>query len=261
METSQAVVAIDGPSGSGKSSTSRGVGAALGLEYLDTGAMYRAMAWYMLERGVDVDDPPAVAAHVDEPELRVTTDPAAPGIWVGEADVAEAIRGQAVTAAVSPVAAVPEVRRRLVELQRAVVAGARERGHGIVVEGRDIGTVVLPDATAKIFLTADSQARAARRALEDAVRAGAGAGAGAEAGTNEGAAAGAGQSGAGAGPADDANLAAAAASLAARDAIDSGRAVSPLRRADGAVQVDGTFLTLEQVIETVVGIVREACAA
>ena len=172
MDTSRAVVAIDGPSGSGKSSTSRGVARALGLDYLDTGAMYRAMAWYMLDRGVDVADPAAVAALADQPTLASTTDPDAPTIAVDGVDVSEPIRGEAVTGAVSPVAAVPEVRARLVELQRAVVAASLADGRGIVVEGRDIGTVVLPDATAKIFLTADPEARAARRALEDAGRAG-----------------------------------------------------------------------------------------
>lgn len=235
MESHQAVVAIDGPSGSGKSSTSRGVARALGLDYLDTGAMYRAMAWYMLQRGVDVHDPHAVAARACEPTLAATTDPDAPAITVDGVDVSGPIRGPEVTAAVSPVAAVPEVRACLVALQRRAVAAAQAVGRGIVVEGRDIGSVVLPDATAKIFLTADPEARARRRALEDA-----------------------GRIGADAPPAE--RVAATAASLAARDAIDSGRAISPLREADGAVHVDGTDFTLPEVIDMIVGIVREACA-
>ncbi len=235
MDANRAVVAIDGPSGSGKSSTSRGVARALGLDYLDTGAMYRAMAWYMLDRGVDIKDPAAIAAHAGEPSLTSTVDPDAPTIVVDGADVSEPIRGEAVTGAVSPVAAVPEVRTRLVALQRAAVEAAQAAGRGIVVEGRDIGTVVLPDAAAKIYLTADPEARAARRALQDADRAGQ-----------------VQQSAAG-------DLAATAASLAARDAIDSGRAVSPLRAADGAVHVDGTYLTLDEVIDVVVGVVRSAC--
>ena len=235
METSLATVAIDGPSGSGKSSTSRGVARALGLAYLDTGAMYRAMAWYLLDRGVDVADPDAVAAHADEPILTSTTDPLAPGIAVDGADVSEAIRSEQVTAAVSPVATVPAVRARLVALQRAAVAEALAGGPGIVVEGRDIGSVVLPDATAKIYLTADPAARAARRALEDAGRAGQEV------------------------PAEG-DVAATAASLAERDRIDSSRSVSPLAMADGAVHVDGTHLTLQQVIDAVVGIVRAAQA-
>ncbi len=234
MDANTAVVAIDGPSGSGKSSTSRGVARALGLDYLDTGAMYRAMAWYMLDRGVDITDPAAIAARADEPTLTSTIDPDAPTIAVDARDVSEAIRGEAVTGAVSPVAAVPEIRTRLVALQRAVVEAAQAAGRGIVVEGRDIGTVVLPDATAKIYLTADAEARAARRALQDADR-----------------------EGLAQQPATG-DLAATAASLAARDAIDSGRAVSPLRAADGAVHVDGTYLTLVEVIDMIVGIVRAA---
>jgi CMP/dCMP kinase len=235
VESSQAVVAIDGPSGSGKSSTSRGVARALGLDYLDTGAMYRAMAWYMLEQGVEVSDPVAVGARAGDPVLTSTTDPGSPTISVDGVDVSEPIRGEAVTAAVSPVAAVPQVRARLVALQREAVTDAQASGRGIVVEGRDIGSVVLPDATAKIYLTADASARAARRALEDAGRAGA-----------ESPAAG--------------DIEATAASLAERDRIDSGRAVSPLTMAEGAVHVDGTYLTLQEVIDAVVRIVREAAA-
>lgn len=229
-------MAIDGPSGSGKSSTSRGVARVLGLDYLDTGAMYRAMAWYVLDRGLEVSDPSAVAAAASRPVLHSTTDPADPTISVDGVDVSAPIRGEAVTAAVSPVAAVPQVRERLVALQREVVRKSLADGRGIVVEGRDIGSVVLPDATAKIYLTADAQARAARRALEDAGRSGA---------TSPAAG----------------DVAATAASLAARDAIDSGRAVSPLRRADGAVEVDGTYMTLDEVIATIVEIVEEAAAS
>jgi cytidylate kinase len=235
VETSQAIVAIDGPSGSGKSSTSKGVARALGLAYLDTGAMYRAMAWYMLEHQVDLTDRAAIAARAHEPTIALAIDPDRPEIAVDGVDVTELIRGAAVTGAVSPVAAVPEIRARLVELQQAAVSDSQRSGRGIVVEGRDIGTVVLPDATAKIFLTADAQARAARRALEDAGRSGA------------------------SGPGES-DIAATAESLAARDAIDSGRATSPLRPAEDAVHVDGTFLTLSEVIDTIVGIVTEACA-
>ncbi len=230
------MVAIDGPSGSGKSSTSRGVARVLGLDYLDTGAMYRAMAWYMVDHGVDVTDATAVAAHASAPVLVSTTDPASPTICVDGVDVSEPIRGQLVTAAVSPVAAVPEVRQRMVGLQREAVRASLAEGRGIVVEGRDIGSVVLPEATAKVFLTADPEARATRRALEDAARAGEG-----------GSAAG--------------DVAATAESLAARDRIDSGRAISPLRQADGAVHVDGTYLTLDEVIATVVDIVEQAAAS
>lgn len=198
--------------------------------------MYRAMAWYMLRGRVDLDDPHAIAALAGEPLLRSTTDPDQPTISVDGTDVSGPIRGAEVTSAVSAVAAVPEVRARLVELQRSAVSQASAAGRGIVVEGRDIGSVVLPDATAKIFLTADPKARAARRALEDAGRAGSQ------------------QPG-------EQDVSATAAALAARDAIDSGRAASPLRQADGSMVVDGTFLTLEEVIATIVDVVTEAARA
>ncbi len=118
------VVAIDGPSGSGKSSTSRGVAARLGLRYLDTGAMYRGMTWWMLREGVDVHDPEAVAARAGEPEILSGTDPNGPSIIVEGVDVGLAIRSAEVNAAVSPVSAVPEVRSRLVELQRDTIGTA-----------------------------------------------------------------------------------------------------------------------------------------
>ena len=120
--SSPLVVAVDGTSGSGKSSTSRGVADRLGLRYLDTGAMFRAMTWWMLRQGVDVHDPAAVAARCGEPEIVSGTDPLAPTITVDGTDVAVAIREDDVNGAVSPVSAVPEVRARLLELQRAVIA-------------------------------------------------------------------------------------------------------------------------------------------
>ncbi|MGN6577788.1 MAG: (d)CMP kinase, partial [Nocardioides sp.] len=139
------VVAMDGPSGSGKSSTSRGVAARLGLRYLDTGAMFRAMTWWMLEHGIDVEDADAVAAKADAPLLVSGTDPLAPTITVDGEDVSGPIRSAEVTAAVSPVSAVPEVRARLLQLQRDIIGDG-----GIVVEGRDIGTVVWPHAEVKV---------------------------------------------------------------------------------------------------------------
>lgn len=211
------VVAIDGPSGSGKSSTSRGVASRLGLRYLDTGAMYRAMTWWLLRAGVDVGDPSAVAARVDEPEILSGTDPRGPSIVVDGTDVGLAIRSEEVNGAVSPVSAVPEVRARLLELQHAAIG----RG-GIVVEGRDIGSVVAPDAAVKVFLTADPAARAERRALE-------------EGGTD---------------------LAATQQSLLARDRIDSRRAASPLTMPDGAVHIDTTAYTLDEVIDQVIALVE-----
>ena len=215
------VVAIDGPSGSGKSSTSRGVADRLGLRYLDTGAMYRAMTWWLLRQGVDVHDPSAVAARVEEPEILSGTDPLGPTILVDGIDVGMAIRSDEVNAAVSPVAAVPEVRRRLLEVQREIIGAG-----GIVVEGRDIGSVVAPDAEVKVYLTADAAARAHRRALE-------------EGGTD---------------------LDATRESLLARDEIDSGREVSPLVMAEGAVHVDGTAYTLDEVVGLVVALVEKAAS-
>lgn len=229
--TRSPVVAIDGPSGSGKSSVSRGVARALGLDYLDTGAMYRAMTWFMLQHGVDVADISAVAAMAGQPAIDSVTDPDAPGITVDRTDAAEAIRGPAVTAAVSAVSAVPQVRARLVDLQREEVHRSAQRGRGIVVEGRDIGSVVLPDADLKVYLTADLAVRAARRAAQDAELAHGSAG-------------------------HDATH----ADLLRRDRHDSSRAVAPLTMADGAVEVDATDLTLEETIATVVALVRERMA-
>ena len=156
------VVAVDGPSGAGKSSASRGAASALGLRYLDTGSMYRALTWWLLDRGADTTDPEVVARLAAEPVIEVGTDPAAPWTRVDGTDVSEAIRTREVTGAVSAVAAVPQVRARLIAMQREIIASAG----GIVAEGRDIGTVVAPDAQVKVFLTADGAARASRRAAE-----------------------------------------------------------------------------------------------
>jgi cytidylate kinase len=217
------VVAIDGPSGSGKSSTSRGVATRLGLRYLDTGAMYRALTWWMLGHDVPVDDPTAVAQRCGEPTIVTGTDPGHPTITVDGTDVARVIRTPEVTGAVSPVSAVPQVRARLLGLQREAIEGALGEG-GIVVEGRDIGSVVAPDADVKIYLTADATARAARRAAAQGVT----------------------------------DVAATQSSLLARDRIDSTRAASPLAMAEGAVHVDSTPYTLEEVVDLIVGLVEDA---
>jgi cytidylate kinase len=157
---SKLVIAVDGPSGAGKSSASRGAASALGLRYLDTGATYRALTWWLLDHGIDTADPGTVAAHVHEPRIEVGTDPLAPWTRVDGTDVSAAIRSREVTAAVSAVARVPQVRAHLIALQRDIIA----RSAGIVAEGRDIGTVVAPEAPVKVFLTADGAARASRRA-------------------------------------------------------------------------------------------------
>ncbi|HSF98623.1 MAG TPA: (d)CMP kinase, partial [Ornithinibacter sp.] len=152
--TGSLVIAVDGTSGSGKSSTSRGVAQRLGLRYLDTGAMFRAMTWWLLREGIDVRDEAAVAAAAGRPTIESGTDPLAPTITVDGTDVSVAIRSDEVNAAVSPVSAVPEVRARLLDLQREAIGGG-----GIVVEGRDIGSVVWPQAEVKVYLSADPDAR------------------------------------------------------------------------------------------------------
>ena len=217
MSVRSVVIAVDGPAGSGKSSVCRGVAQALGARYLDTGAMYRAMTWAVLNAGIDPADALAVAGFAEVPNLVSGTNPVDPTIHVDGIDVAEAIRGTEVTSSVSPVSAVAEVRARLVELQRSVVADAIRDGVTVVVEGRDIGTVVLPHADLKVFLTADPAVRAARRAKEQG----------------------------------NADVAATQAALEKRDAYDSGRKESPLAQADDAVVVDTSHLTLIEVIEHV----------
>ncbi|MGA5197143.1 (d)CMP kinase [Streptomyces exfoliatus] len=214
------IVAIDGPSGTGKSSTSKAVAAKLGLSYLDTGAQYRAITWWMISNGVDVSDAEAVANAAAKPVIVSGTDPARPTITVDGADAAGPIRTEEVTSKVSAVSAVPEVRALITELQRTIAKGAEQ---GIVVEGRDIGTTVLPDADLKIFLTASPEARAARRS----------------------------------GEVKGADVHATKEALIKRDAADSSRKTSPLAKADDAVEVDTTDLTLDQVIECVVTLVDE----
>jgi CMP/dCMP kinase len=160
------VVAVDGPAGSGKSSAARGVARALGLRYLDTGAMYRALTWWLLDRGIDIADPAAVLAGFRGAVIEVGTDPRSPRISVGGQDVAGPIRTRTVSNAVSAVAALPEVRQALIAQQRELIAGAVEAGAGIVAEGRDIGSVVAPDAEVKVFLTASETIRAERRSAD-----------------------------------------------------------------------------------------------
>lgn len=155
------VIAVDGPSGSGKSSASRGVARELGLRYLDTGATYRAITWLVLSRGVDVSDGPAVAALVRGSTVEVSTDPADQWVRLDGQDVSREIRTRGVDSNVSAVSVVKEVRQRLTAMQRSIIAAARP---GIVAEGRDVGRAVVPHAQLKVYLTADPQARARRRA-------------------------------------------------------------------------------------------------
>ncbi len=221
------VIAVDGTAGSGKSSVSKGVASALGLRYLDTGGMYRAVTLWMLDHGIDVSDVEAIAAVANEPTIGSSTDPRVPQITLDGRDVSEEIRTPRVTAAVAAVAAVPAVRRAMAVRQRAVAAEARASGEGLIAEGRDIGTVVLPDADVKLFLTADPDVRAARRAAEDDARGHGG------------------------------PVAATAADLARRDAADSGRATSPLKQADDAVVIDASYSSLDEVIARALAVIQE----
>jgi CMP/dCMP kinase len=167
------VIAVDGPAGSGKSTAARGVARALGLRYLDTGAMYRALTWWLLSHDLDTADPETVARHADEPVIEVGTDPEAPAITVGGVDVSGPIRTREVSNAVSAVASVPQVREHLIAMQREIIARNAGPGGGIVAEGRDIGTVVAPQALVKVYLTASEEARADRRSTDLAVDPGA----------------------------------------------------------------------------------------
>ena len=160
------IIAVDGPAGSGKSSAARGVARALGLRYLDTGAMYRALTWWMLDHGIPVTSAEAVAEHARQPAIEVATDPAHPSITVDGTDVTGPIRTRQVSNAVSAVASVPAVRGHLVAMQQEIIAHACAAGSGIVAEGRDIGTVVAPQAPVKVFLTASEVTRARRRSAD-----------------------------------------------------------------------------------------------
>ena len=210
--SSPRVIAIDGPAGSGKSTIARALADHLGLEYLDTGAMYRAVAFAALRARIDPGEAAAVVAVARAMDLVLDRT----SCVVDGVDATEAIRGAEVTAAVSTVAAVAEVRKELVERQRAWVA---ERGGG-VVEGRDIGSVVFPDARLKVYLTASPEVRARRRAGEIA----------------------------------DADVEWVAADIRRRDDADSGRVASPLVAADGSVTIDTSDLGIDEVVAVIVGL-------
>jgi len=216
------VIAIDGPAGTGKSSVSRGLARRLGARYLDTGSMYRIVTLAVLRAGVDLDDPQAIAAEAGAP-LEVGHDPDVDRALLGDEDVTVAIRGDEVTRAVSAVSAVPEVRSRLVGLQQGLAHGP----DSVVVEGRDIGTVVLPDADLKIFLTASAQTRARRRNDQNIA----------------------------AGLPDDYDTV--LADVIRRDHLDSTRPVSPLRAAPDAVVVDTSDMTRDEVIDRLCDLVAE----
>ncbi|MBF6127612.1 (d)CMP kinase [Nocardia brasiliensis] len=221
--TGALVVAMDGPSGTGKSSVSRRLATRLGARYLDTGAMYRVATLRVLRAGVELTDAAEIGAAVKELPLSIGTDPSREVIRLDGEDVSSEIRGDAVTKAVSAVSAVPEVRELLVALQREITTDAQR----IVVEGRDIGTVVLPDADAKIYLTASAEARAHRRNQQNIAE----------------------------GRGDD--YEAVLADVQRRDNLDSTRKVSPLRPADDAVLVDTSDLNMDEVIDELYRVVAQ----
>lgn len=223
---SAVVIAVDGPAGTGKSSVSRGLARALGARYLDTGAMYRIVTLAVVRAGVDLADTPAIEKAATGVPLSVGYDPDEDKAYLDAEDVSREIRGDAVTKAVSAVSAVPAVRARLVGLQRELAAGP----DSVVVEGRDIGTVVLPDADVKFFLTASAEVRARRRNDQNVA----------------------------AGLPDD--YAAVLADVKRRDYLDSTREVSPLRAADDAVIVDTSEMTEPEVIAHLLDLVQRAGA-
>ncbi|WP_188987302.1 (d)CMP kinase [Saccharopolyspora thermophila] len=213
------VVALDGPSGTGKSTVSRRLASALGATYLDTGAMYRAVTLAVLRAGVDPADEAEVARVAREAQLTMGTDPEAPAVFLDGEDVGREIRGPEVTGAVSAVSAVAAVREQLVAQQRQLIEQALLSPGGMVVEGRDIGTVVVPDAGLKVYLTASAHARAQRRTRQDIAEGRAG------------------------------DLDRTHADVQRRDALDSSRPVAPLRKAADAVELDTTELDVAQVLE------------
>jgi cytidylate kinase len=205
------VIAIDGPAGSGKSTVARRLADRLGLQYLDTGAMYRAVTFAALRRGIDPADPAPVAQLARAVDLEVSVDE----VRVDGTDATIEIRGPEVSRAVSAVAANPEVRAELVRRQRE---WANERGGG-VLEGRDIGTVVFPDALLKVYLTARPDVRAERRAAE----------------------------------VTGLDYETVAADMARRDALDQGRAADPLRQADDAIELDTSDMTIDEIVDELAG--------
>jgi CMP/dCMP kinase len=221
------VVAVDGPAGTGKSSVSRGLARALGARYLDTGAMYRIVTLAVLRGGVDPGDADAVASIASNVQMSVSYDPDRDRSYLEGEDVSTEIRGDEVTGAVSAVSSVPAVRTRLVGLQRAMAGGPGN----VVVEGRDIGTVVLPDAPVKIFLTASAETRARRRNDQNVAS----------------------------GLADDYD--GVLADVRRRDHLDSTRPVSPLRAAADALVVDTSDMTEAQVIAHLLELVRQRSGA
>ncbi|MGX9297303.1 (d)CMP kinase [Tsukamurella paurometabola] len=219
---------MDGPSGTGKSTVARRIAENLGARYLDTGAMYRAATVWALEQDVDLTDPAAIAAVTADLPLAMGCDPLSEQVELDGISITRRIREDDVTAAVSAVSAVPEVREQLVDYQRAIAADDESP---IVVEGRDIGTVVFPDAPVKIYLTASAQARAERRHAQNI-----------ELGL----------------PSDFDEV---LASVQRRDGLDSTRKISPLRPADDAIELDSSEMNLEETVAAVAETADRALSA
>lgn len=225
------VIAIDGPSGAGKSSVSKGVAAKAGWGYLDTGALYRGLTWLAQQEGVSA--PQEISNLVRGSKLNFNLDPLNPMLVAIDPDhkdktkdLSEVIREELITNSVSGISAVPEVRAELLTLQRDLIEKSIAEFGGVVVEGRDIGTTVWPDAELKIFLTADVAARAARRQAQLSEL-------------------------------SDVSASSVADSLAKRDAIDSMRAASPLRQSEDQIVLDATYLNLEETIQALWNLIEE----
>jgi cytidylate kinase len=216
------VIAIDGPAGAGKSTVAQKLAACLGLNYVDSGATYRAAALKVLERKVSPEDERAVADVVGTADIRFATDGGRSSVWLDGRDVTQAIRTSEVTLAAAKVSRLAEVRRRLITLHRHLV-----QGRGVVMEGRDIGTVVFPEAPLKIFLNADVKERARRRLKQD---------------QEEG---------------RTSTLEQTAYEIGRRDQLDAERKISPLVPAADACEIDSTHLTAEQVVERILELVQE----
>jgi cytidylate kinase len=215
------VITIDGPAGAGKSTVAQMLAARLGLTYVDSGATYRATALKVLEAGIDPLDEPAVTRIIASTEVRVTTGDGAPHVLVDGNDVTARLRTPEVTLAAAQVSRLPEVRAKLIEMQRAFA-----HGRGVVMEGRDIGTVVFPQAKLKIFLKADMEERARRRLKQDSH------------------------------DSREATIEKTAYEIGRRDQLDSERKISPLKPAGDAVEIDSTNLIAEQVVEQILALAR-----
>lgn len=215
-------VAIDGPAGAGKSSISKVVAKKLGYLYIDTGAMYRGITWALLNAGISIDDEDAVEAALSKIQLELRVEETGLSVWVNGTDVSQDIRTQYVTSHVSQVAAQKAVRTKLVEMQRHMASAG-----GVILDGRDIGSVVLPNAELKIYLTASVETRGHRRWLELK-------------------------------DSENVSLEEVCRTVAERDAMDMNRKESPLVCVDDAVVVETDHLSIEETVQTLIDLIRKA---